>query len=151
MLLNDGRQKSLALLQLVAAAFILLGPSLMGFLSVGAEVYLISVAALALISARIKITERVHFSFCHIIFGVLVAYGILSLLWVNNRDGQMIFLFAILAGAGFVSLSKEYFVENSDGTISRRMMNMLSISGVMCSIVNIIYWLMYIVPVAGTL
>lgn len=149
MLFNINRQKSLALLQLTAAIFILLAPSFLGLLSVSTGIYFMFAVFWALLAVRIKTNGRVCCSIYHIIYLLLAAYSLLSSLWVNNREGQLIYIFALGCVMAFFSVVSEYFAENSGEGIRRRIMYMLSFSGVLCAILNIVHWVLYIVPVAG--
>lgn len=149
MLFNISKQKSLAVLQLAAAIFILIAPSAFGFMNMGVSVYLLFACFSALIAMRIKTGERVLLSVYSLIFLILALYSVISLIWVNNRGGQVIYIFALCTLAVFFSLSSEYFAENSEEGIRRRLMYMVSFSGIICAIVNILYWTAVIVPVAG--
>jgi len=91
MLFTNNKQTSQAMLQLAAAGFILLVPSLLGFLSINAGVYFIASAVLLLMALRIKNQEKISFSLLHFVFLLLGGYGAVSSLWANNREGQLVF------------------------------------------------------------
>ncbi len=149
MLFNINKQKSLALLQIAMAVFILLAPSFLGILPVDTAVFLTFTIFALVITLRIKTNEKVHISINSIIYLILAAYAILSSLWTKSIEGQLIYIFALGSLVMFSAISSEYFAENTGEGFRRRIMYMLSISGVICAISNILYWIFYIVPVAG--
>lgn len=150
MLFNINKQKSLALLQMTAAIFILLSPSVIGMLPVSTGIYLMFFIFWALLSIRIKTTQRVHFSINHIIYLFIAVYGIISSIWASNREGHLLYIFALCILMAFHSLTTDYFTENPSEGIKRRLLYLLSISGVLCAVFNIFYWIICVVPVAGS-
>ena len=149
MLLNITKQKSLAIMQLTAALFILLAVSLVGELAVGTGIYLLFTAFFAVLCIRAITTQRVVVSVSHLIYLLLAAYTIIASLWAGNKEGHLIYFFAILILIAFHSLAGDYFYESTPENIKRRLMYLFSISGVVCAILNFFYWIIKIVPVAG--
>ena len=149
MLFNISKQKSLAVLQLAAAIFILIAPTAFGFMNVGVSVYLLFSCFCALTVMRVKTAERFYLSVYSISFLILILYSLVSLLWVNNREGQLIYIFAFGLLTVFFNFAADYFSENSEEGIRRRLMYMISFSGIICGLMNILYWIAAIIPVAG--
>ena len=149
MLFNINRQKSLALLQLTSAAFILLAPSLVGMLPAGTAIYLLFTVLAALLAIRIKTNERIFFSIYHAVYLFLAVYAVISSAWVNNREGQLLLVTALLTLSVFHCNASDYFAENSSDNIKRRAMYLLAFSGALCAVFNIVYWIVCIVPIAG--
>ncbi len=149
MLFSIDKNKSLAILQAAMALFIVLAPTLVGMLGPFAGAYAVSFFSLALLLIRLKDTEKIYVSRYHFVMLTLLFYSLVSSIWASNREGHLIYLFIIGAVTAFFSLAVDYFSESSKDTIARRMMYMLSTGGVICALLNIIYWVTCIVPVAG--
>ncbi len=149
MLFNITKQKSLAIMQLAAALFVLLAASFVGELAVGTGIYFLFTVFFAILCIRAITTQRIMLSVSHIIYLLLGAYTIISALWAGNREGHLLYFFSILILIAFHSLAGDYFNESTQENIKRRFMYLLSISGIICSIFNFFYWIIKIVPVAG--
>ena len=149
MLFSIDKNKSLTVLQAAMALFIVLAPSLVGILGALAGAYAVSLFSLSLLLIRLKDTEKIYVSRHHFVMLTLLFYSLVSSIWVSNREGHLIYLFVIGAVTAFFSLAIDYFSESSKDTIGRRMLYMLSAGGVICALLNIIYWITCIVPVAG--
>lgn len=149
MLFSIDKNKSLTILQAAMALFIVLAPTLVGILGAVAGAYAVSFFSLSLLLIRLKDTEKIYVSRYHFVMLTLLFYSLVSSVWASNREGHLIYLFIIGAVTAFFSLAVDYFSESSKETIGRRMMYMLSAGGVICALLNIIYWITCIVPVAG--
>ena len=149
MLFNINKQKSLAIMQLTAALFVLLATSLIGELALGTGIYFLFTVFFAALCIRTVTTQRLVLSVSHIIYLILGAYAIISALWAGNREGHLLYFFAILIMIAFHALAGDYFNESAPESIRRRFMYLLSISGVICAILNFFCWIIKIVPVAG--
>lgn len=149
MLLNINRNKSLAILQVIAAVFILLAPSVIGEMPIAAGVYLLTIIFSTLFLARISGSQKIVLSISHFVYLLLGVYVVVTSLWADNKEGNLIYFSAILALMIFHSSARDYFAENITENINRRTLYLLNISGVICSIVNFFYWIGVIVPVAG--
>ncbi len=131
------------------AVFILFAPSFLGILPVDAAVFLSFTILGIVVTLRIKTNLKVYISKNTLVYIILAAYAILSLLWTSNKEGQLIYVFALGCAMIFSEMSGEYFAENAGDGFRRRIMYMLSISGIICATSNLFYWIFYIVPVAG--
>ena len=150
MLFNINKKRSLNLLQLVAALFILFAAPLVGEIKVSTGIYLLFTVFFVILCARINSTQRIVVSVNHILYLLLGGYAILSTLWAGNKEGHLLYLFSILLLIAFHTLAGDYFCESNTENIKRRFMYMISISGLICAILNFFYWIVKIVPVAGT-
>ncbi len=150
MFFNITKQKSRGVLQVIAAIFLLIAPSTIGEMPKETGVYLsATVFSLALL-LRVNGTQKSELSISHFTYFVLGIYAVLTSFWANNREGNLIFIFAVFALIVFHSLARDYFAENTGENIKRRTLYFLSVSGVLCSVVNFCYWISKVVPVAGS-
>ena len=148
MLFTIDKNKSLVILQAIMALFIVLTPAVTGILPIRIGVYTIFriFAALALI--RIKTMGRMHFSIYHLIVLGLLSYSLISSFWIGNREGHLIYIFAVATVMLLFGCAFDYFSVDAMDSIRRRMMYMLNISGTLCAVLNILYWILYMVPFA---
>ncbi len=149
MLFNITKQKSLAFIQIFVAVLILTAPSFLSLLSLKGAVYLTFTVSAFLMLLRIKVNKKIILSLKHTVYILLIAFGLISLLWISNISGHFVYLFGIAAVCVLTSLLKEYFIENTGDSFKRRIAYLISISGVTYSLYNIIYWISVVVPVAG--
>ncbi len=149
MLSKITKQKSLAILQLIAALFILTVPSVIGEMPLNMGAYLLMIVFSALLCIRIKSMQKIDLSFDHLAYLALGLYAVLTSLWAGNREGNLLYIVSVFNVMIFHSLAKDYFTENPIESIKRRILYLISASGVICSIVNFVYWMSAIVPVAG--
>ena len=149
MLFNITKQKSLAFIQIFVAVLILTAPSFMSLLSLKGAIYFTFTVSAFLMLLRIKANEKIILSLKHTVYILLIAFGLISLLWISNISGHFVYLFGIGAVCVLTSLLKEYFIENTGESFKRRIAYLISISGVTYCLYNIIYWITVVVPVAG--
>lgn len=149
MLFNISKQKSSAFIKLFVTLAIIFVPTFLNMLSLEASVNLMFVISSVVFLMHIKANERLNISLGHIIYMAIIAFGVLSLIWVNNRSGQFTYIFAVALTGIFGSVFKEYFSESNDNSFKRRVAYLFSISGTICAFYNFIYWITEIVPVAG--
>ena len=148
MLFNITKQKSLAFIQIFVAVLILTAPSFMSLLSLKGAIYFTFTVSAFLMLLRIKANEKIILSLKHTVYILLIAFGLISLLWISNISGHFVYLFGIGAVCVLTSLLKEYFIENTGESFKRRIAYLISISGVTYCLYNIIYWITVVVPVA---
>ena len=149
MLFNITKQKSLAFIQIFVAVLILTVPSFLSLLSLKGGVYITFTVSAFLMLIRIKANEKIILSLKHTVSILLLAFGLISLLWISNISGHFVYLFGIGAVCVLTALLKEYFIENTGESFKRRIAYLISISGVTYCLYNIIYWITVVVPVAG--
>lgn len=149
MLFNITKQNSLAFIQIFVAVLILTVPSFLSLLSLKGGVYITFTVSAFLMLIRIKANEKIILSLKHTVYILLIAFGLISLLWISNISGHFVYLFGIGAVCVLTALLKEYFIENTGESFKRRIAYLISISGVTYCLYNIIYWITVVVPVAG--
>lgn len=149
MLFNIDKQKSLALIQILVAVMIIAVPSLLNLLSSEAAVYLLFSVLSLIFLFRIKNTDKVGFSPIQLGCFVLIIWGLLSFFAAKNTEGQFLYIFAIASVGIFSFILNDYYTENSDENFKRRISYLISLSGVICALYNVIFWITEIVPVAG--
>ena len=149
MLFNITKQKSLAFIQIFVAVLILTVPSFLSLLSLKGAIYFTFTVSAFLMLIRIKANEKIILSLKHTVYILLIAFGLISLLWISNISGHFVYLFGIGAVCVLTALLKEYFIENTGESFKRRIAYLISISGVTYCLYNIIYWITVVVPVAG--
>lgn len=149
MLFNITKQRSLAFIQIFVAVLILAAPSFMSLLSLKGAIYFTFTVSAFLMLLRIKANEKIILSLKHTVYILLIAFGLISLLWISNISGHFVYLFGIGAVCVLTALLKEYFIENTGESFKRRIAYLISISGVTYCLYNIIYWISIVVPVAG--
>jgi len=149
MLFNINKKTTFSLLQITGALSLLLIPAFLNMLSLEAAVYCSFTIFMFIAIIRTKESAKISFSMQHSIYAVLIAFGILSLLWSKNTYRHLVYIFSVATVLAFSIMMKDYFAENNSSGLKRRMAYFLSVAGVLCAGVNIIHWLVYIVPVAG--
>lgn len=149
MLFNINRKTGIALMQITAALSVLLAPSFLNMLSAEAAVYSLFTVFMFIATLRIKENLKISLTIQNAVYIALIAFGILSLLWTKNISLHMLYIFSVATVWVYSIVLKDYFAENNSSGFKRRMAYLLSASGILCAVVNVVYWLMYVVPVAG--
>ncbi len=149
MLFTIDKNKSLSLLQAVMALFIVLAPAALALLPAHSDVYALFIVFALVFLMRIKKTQRVYFSPMHFVMLMLLCYTLIASIWAKNKEGHLLYMFIILAAIFFLSSAFDYFKESNCENLRRRMMYLFLSSGTLCALMNIVYWLLYIIPVAG--
>lgn len=149
MLFDINKRKSSAFIKLFVTIIILFVPAFLNVLSTEAAVNLMFVASAVVFLTHLKANEKMSLSSKHIIYSAIIVFGVISLLWVDNRSGQLTYIVAVAMTGIFGSIFKEYFLESDNNYFKRRIMYLFSISGTICAFYNFIYWITEIVPVAG--
>lgn len=149
MLFTIDKNKSLSLLQAIMALFIVLAPTVIAMLPAHSAVYALFIVFTLIFLARIKKTQRMYFSPMHFVMLMFLCYIIISSIWAKNKEGHLLYIFITLALTFFMSNAIDYFKESSSENLHRRMMYLFLSSGTLCALVNVFYWLLYIIPVAG--
>ncbi len=149
MLSNITKQKSLIILQVFATIFMLSIPSALGEMPKSTGIFVLLIICSCVLWMRIKSTQKVDLSVSHFAYLLLAVYSAITSFWASNREGNLLFFFSALVLMIFHTLSYDYFAENKTDNIKRRAMYLFSISGLICAIINLTYWIGKIVPVAG--
>lgn len=146
MLSSKVKDGSLAVLKIVMALFIVVAPTLLGFLSIELSACLLFLLMGLMYVARVRKTGQGHMSVFQLGMLFLLAYSAISTLWVSNKSGHGIYMLIISSLIMFFGIVTEYFSENNDEKAQRRMMYMLSLSGTVCALWNFIYWVVALLP-----
>lgn len=146
MLFTIDKHKSLSLLQIAVALFIVLAPSLIGALEIKTAIYACFVILTALVALRIKTIEKVYTNAYNLLIAGVFVYTLISSLWVNNKEGQLVYAFGLGCVLCLLTLLIDYFSEGTSENIQRRIMYMLCAGAVICALLNILYWIFYIIP-----
>lgn len=137
------------MLQAIVALFIVFAPTFLGMFGIKAAVYIGFFIFWCLTAIRLKTTGKIYYSAYSILLLLTQAYAVISSIWASNKEGQLIFIFAIGCILGIYAVLTDYFTENTVESVRRRIMYMLTVSGLACAVLNIIYWLVKIVPFAS--
>jgi len=149
MLFSVNNRTSLAISRLVCALSILLIPSFLNFLSLEVSIYLTCTLFIIVAALRVKADSKIYCSIQYSSYAVLLAFGLLSAFWVENKSIHFLYLFAICSVWAFSIVLKDYFAESNTARFKRRLAYFLGFSGTVCALVNIVYWLLYLVPVGA--
>lgn len=149
MLFTIDKNKSLAFLQAVMALFIVLAPTALAMLPAHSDVYALFIVFALVFLMRIKKTQRVYFSPMHFVLLAFFCYTLISSIWAKNKEGHLLYIFITAAAVFFLGNAIDYFKESNCENLRRRMMYLFLSSGTLCALINVSYWLLYIIPVAG--
>lgn len=146
MVLQMNEKKSLMLAQVVIAVTILAMPALIGFLPAHTELYILFTAYCLTLIFRLKNTQQMEITVFSAIISALLGYALVSSLWINNREGHLLYITGLGVILIFSSLLTDSFLGTNIEMTTRRFMYLLSFGGVLCAIANIFYWLFAIIP-----
>ena len=146
MISSKVKDYSSAVLKIVMALFIVVAPTLFGFINMEISACLLFLLMGVLFVVRIRKTGQGHISVCQLAMLVLLLYSAVSTLWVSNRFGHGTYMLIISGLIMFFGMATEYFSENNDEKAQRRIMYMLSLGGVVCALWNFIYWIVALLP-----
>ena len=141
---KNNKKTSRAVLFALTAALIIILPSVSSAAKAAGMYIVFSV--MALLSAwRIYETKRVVAFRSFPVIIAFTLYAMLCGIWCKDAEGQLqsvIMLFMIVLAA---FLSADYF-ENIGENSERKLMYLMAASGACCSVINIIVWLVQMVP-----
>ena len=146
MFLQMNEKRSLMLAQIIIAATIAALPALIGFLPAHTELYILFTAYCLTLIFRLKNTQRMEITVFSAIISALLGYALVSSLWIDNREGHLLYITGLGVVLIFSSLLADSFLGQNKETTARRFMYLFSFGGVLCAIANIFYWLFAIIP-----
>ncbi len=146
MLLQMNEKRSLMLVQIMIAFTAVALPALIGFLSVSVGLYMLFTIYCITLICRIKKAEKIESTVFSVMVSALLCYALLSSLWIDNREGHLLYITGLGIVLIFSWLLTDSFLEINKETTTRRFMYLLSFGGVLCALANIIYWLLEIIP-----
>ncbi|MGN1098106.1 MAG: hypothetical protein ACI4SS_04330, partial [Clostridia bacterium] len=127
-------------LELLAAAFIFLGPTAMNTVSRSWGLYAVFVVTAAAFVVRLIETGKIHIS-VNIFMGVLcTGYALLALMWAYKPYSHIRLIFTFLTVTLAMFLAADYFSVEKEKGIADRLSYMIIISAVICALWNIVYW-----------
>ncbi len=150
MLFTEGKDRSLAVLKIVMALFIVVAPTLFGILNMELSACMLFLLTGLLFLLRIRNTGKGYVSICQFAMMTLLFYSAMSSFWASNKNGHYIYILIISGLIMFFGIITEYFSENSDEKAERRMMYMISLSGAVCGLWNFVYWVAVLLPFGKT-
>ncbi len=127
------------LLELLAAAFILLGPTVLGAAVGSWGLYAVFAVTAAVFAARLFETGRIHLSVNIAVGGVMLAYALFVLIWADDRAGHLRLCFVLLTVLLTAMLAADYFAQEKD--IGSRLTGLVLISALICGAWNILDWI----------
>ncbi len=136
---GNGAFSGKRLLELLAAAFILLGPTLLGSAAGGWGLYAVFAVTAATFVFRLFETGRIHFSVNIAVGGAMLVYALFVLIWADGRAGQMRLCFVLLTVLLAAMLAADYFAQEKD--IGPRLTGLVLISALVCGVWNILDWM----------
>lgn len=127
-------------LEIVAAAFILLGPSIVNAAGESWGLYAAFILISLCFGIRLLETGRIHMS-VNIALGVLLgAYALMAFAWADSTFRHMRCVFTIFAVTGAMLLAADYFSLEREKGLSGRLMYMLIFSADICALWNLLCW-----------
>lgn len=146
MLFTMEKNKSLSVLKAAIAIYIVLAPVLSGFMDCSINVYVMFLFSGIFFLMRANSTKQVHLSVVSLCLAVLLLYAVLSFFWVSNKYDHFTYITAIAAMITVFCIVSDYFAESSEEKTDRRIRYMISLGGILCAVLNILYWIIYLVP-----
>lgn len=146
MFFSQIKDRSLSILKFVMALFIVVSPTLFGFLDTELSACILFILSGGLYVIRMRKTGQGHVSICQFVMTALLFYAIISTLWADNHSGHYTYILMLSSLIMFFGLVTDYFNESNGEKLQRRIMYMLSLSGTVCALWNFIYWVLALVP-----
>lgn len=134
------------LMQIIIAFTAVALPALIGFLPTSAGLYMLFAIYCITLICRIRKAEKIDSTIFSAIVGALLCYALLSSLWIDNREGHLLYITGLGIILMFSGLLTDSFSETSMEMTTRRFMYLLSFGGFLCALANIFYWLLEIIP-----
>lgn len=138
---NKGSVRSFAgVLEIVVAAFILLGPTVISAADRGWGLYAAFAAVALCFALRLLENGGVHMT-VNIGLGVLtLVYALLAFIWADNLFLHIRYVFTVLTVIGAMLLAVDYYSIEKEKGLSERLLYMIIFSAEICALWNLIYW-----------
>ncbi len=134
------------LVQIMIAFTAVALPALIGFIPTPVGLYMLFTLYCVTLICRIKKAKKIESTLLSLVVGALLGYALLSSLWVNNREGHLLYTTGLGIVLMFASLFTDSFLETNEEHTTRRFMYLILFGGVLCAAANIFYWLFEIIP-----
>lgn len=131
---------SKTLLELAAAVFILLGPTVLGAAMEGWGLYGVFALTAAVFAVRLMETKKVHISVNIVLGGAMLLYALFGLIWASDRYSHLRLIFTALTIILFSALAADYFSLEKPDRLGERLGIMVLLSAFVCALWNIAYW-----------
>lgn len=136
---STGGRRFAGVLEIAAAAFILLGPTLIGAVAGGWGLY--AAFALAVLCLALRLTGGGIYVTVNTGLGVLtLAYALLTFFWADNVFAHIRVIYAILTAVAAMLLAADYFSLEKEKGLGGRLLYMIIISADVCALWNFVYW-----------
>ncbi len=129
-----------ALTELLAAVFILLGPTALGGASGGWGLYAVFILTAAVFVLRLAETKRIHISVNIALGGAMLLYALFGLIWASDRYSHIRLIFTIATVILFAMLAGDYFAGEKPGRLGERLSMMVLFSAFICAVWNVAVW-----------
>lgn len=128
------------LLELLAAAFILLGPTVLEGAVGGWGLYAMFILTAAVFVIRLIETGKLHISVNILLCGLCLGYAVPVTFWAAGRYFHIRLIFTALTVTMGAMLTGDYLQLEKDRNIGARLIRMLSVSALLCAAWNIVSW-----------
>ena len=134
------------LVQIMIAFTAVALPALIGFLPTPAGLYMMFAAYCITLICRIKQAKKIESTVFSAIISALLGYALLCSLWVDNREGHLLYITGLGIVLIFSWLLTDNFLKTNKEMMPRRFMYLLLFGGALCALANILYLLFEIIP-----
>ena len=131
------------LLELLAAAFILLGPSVLEGAVGGWGLYAVFILTAAVFVIRLIETKKIHISVNILLCGLCFLYALPVFFWAVSRYSHIKLIFTALTVTIGTMLTADYLEIEKDRDIGNRLVSMMSVSALICAFWNLISWVAF--------
>ncbi len=138
---TDRRFSGKTLLELFAAAFILLAPSVPG--TDGWGLYALFILMSAVFAVRLTETKKVHISVNAVLGIFCTVYALLALFWASGPYYHVRLIFTLLNVVLGGLLAADYFEQERGSGLGERLAGLLTASAFICAAGNIIAWAVF--------
>lgn len=139
------KMQSTQLLKFVFAVLISAMPFL-GAISENTGFFAALAVLTGLLGWRIYETKKIYMPKISVVAFIFFICVLIASLWAKDNAGHMFYVSALFALIVFASLFIDYINKNNDAGLSRRIIYMISVSGVLSSVLNIFVWFTYYIP-----
>lgn len=137
---KTGRGSGRTVLELAAAVFILLGPTVLGTAAGGWGLYAVFALTAAVFAVRLAETGRIHISVNTVLGGAALLYALFALIWASDRYSHVRLIFTLITVILFSMLAEDYFALEKPDRLGERLSMMALLSAFICALWNIGCW-----------
>lgn len=126
------------LLEIAAAAFILLGPAV--FFGSGWGLYALFIAVSLCLGARLAEAGEIHITFNTVLGVLLGVYALLAFIFAESTAGHIRFTVTVFTAVEAMLLAADYFTLEKEKGIGGRLLTMIVLSADVCALTSIARW-----------